>query len=246
MKQAVVITGVGKGFGDQLLRHFSKEYHVIGLTRSQNDIDRLTIDHSLNDRSISLHAVDVSEFEEVKKIIDRYIADGRYTIYGLINNAGVRCRSDFLKMDVQKFEEVAKVNLFAPINLSRLIIPTMLENRIGRIINISSILSTSALPELSAYATSKAGLDGFTRSIAVEYAAHGITCNSILPGFCETSYFQSFRSKTDLYQMTLDRTPAKRWGKDSELIGLCDLLLGEDGGYINGASIPIDGGWMAS
>jgi NAD(P)-dependent dehydrogenase (short-subunit alcohol dehydrogenase family) len=101
------------------------------------------------------------------------------------------------------------------------------------------------LPDLSAYAVSKAGLDGFTRSIAAEFASRNITCNSILPGFCETSYFENFKMKSDLYQMTLNRTPANRWGKDSELIGLCELLLGKDGGYINGASIPVDGGWTA-
>lgn len=245
MKNAIIITGVGKGFGEQLLRYFSSQYHVIGLTRSQSDIDRLLSDTSLSSQEISLHAVDIGDFEKVSQIINEKIQDGKLNIYGLINNAGVRCRNSFLSMDIRQFEDVAKVNLFAPIHLSRLLIPAMIKNGIGRIINISSILSTSALPELSAYATSKAGLDGFTRSIAAEYAALGITCNSILPGFCETSYFQNFKAKTDLYQMTLDRTPAKRWGKDSELIGLCELLLGKDGGYINGASIPVDGGWTA-
>lgn len=245
MKKTLVITGIGKGFGEQLLRHFSNEYHVIGLTRSQSDIDRLLSDASVSKDSISLHAVDLAQYENVDEVLKPYLHDENLNIFGLINNAGVRCRNSFLSMDVRNFEEVAKVNLFAPIHLSRLVLPSMLKNEIGRIINISSILSTSALPELSAYATSKAGLDGFTRSIAAEYAAYGITCNSILPGFCETSYFENFKAKTDLYQMTLDRTPAKRWGKDSELIGLCELLLGKDGGYINGTSIPVDGGWTA-
>jgi NAD(P)-dependent dehydrogenase (short-subunit alcohol dehydrogenase family) len=245
MKKTLVITGVGKGFGEQLLRHFCRYYHVVGITRSQDDICRLSSDLMLEKDSISLHVADVSDYVAVTKITEDYIESGDYKIYGLINNAGVRCRKSFLDMNVEDIKKISDVNLFAPIHLSRLLIPSMLKNGIGRIINISSVLSTSSLPDLSAYAVSKAGLDGFTRSIAAEFASRNITCNSILPGFCETSYFENFKMKSDLYQMTLNRTPANRWGKDSELIGLCELLLGKDGGYINGASIPVDGGWTA-
>ena len=83
------------------------------------------------------------------------------------------------------------------------------------------------------------------RSVAAEFSQQGITCNSILPGFCKTSYFDKFKSKHDLYDMTLSRIPAKRWGTDDELIGVCELLLSPRGDYINGTSIPIDGGWTA-
>lgn len=245
MKKVIVITGVGKGFGEKLLRHFSSEYVVIGLTRSEADFEKIRNDSSINRRNIFLHQVDVSNYEKVEEILNVYIQNSKYQIYGLINNAGVRCRMNFLEMSIQDIKGVCEVNLFAPINLTKMLIPYMKMGGEGRIINISSILSLSALPELSAYAVSKAGLDGFTRSIAAEFASQNITCNSILPGFCETSYFPNFKSKTDLYQMTLDRTPAKRWGKDFELVGLCALLLGNHGGYINGASIPVDGGWTA-
>ena len=245
MKKSLVITGVGKGFGGQLLRHFCRDYHVIGITRNQDDINRLSEELKLKGLVVSLHFADVSDFEKITNLIRHYSESKEYTIYGLINNAGVRCRKSFLDMTVDDVKKISEVNLFAPIHLSRLLIPSMLQNGAGRIINISSVLSASSLPDLSAYAVSKAGLDGFTRSIAAEFASRNITCNSILPGFCETSYFENFKAKSDLYQMTLNRTPANRWGKDSELIGLCELLLGKDGGYINGASIPVDGGWTA-
>jgi 3-oxoacyl-[acyl-carrier protein] reductase len=245
MNKTIIISGIGKGFGEQMLRHFSNKYRIIGLTRSQSDIDRLLLDPTINKNNVYLHAADVSNFRLVESIFEDYIRDDSFKIYGLINNAGIRCRKNFLDMTINDIKSVSEINLFAPIHLSRLLIPSMLKNQEGRIINISSILSTNSLPELSAYAVSKAGLDGFTRSVAVEFAANGITCNSILPGFCETSYFSNFKSKSDLYEMTLLRTPAKRWGKDSELLGLCDLLLGNDGSFINGASIPVDGGWTA-
>jgi NAD(P)-dependent dehydrogenase (short-subunit alcohol dehydrogenase family) len=245
MRKTIIITGVGKGFGEQLIRHFCRDYHIIGITRSQDDVNRLSSTLISAKKTVSLHAVDVSDYFAVSKIINEYCLSEKFKIYGLINNAGVRCRKSFLDMTVDDIKKISDVNLFAPIHLTRLLIPSMLKNGIGRIINVSSVLSVSSLPDLSAYAVSKAGLDGFTRSIAAEFAARNITCNSILPGFCETSYFENFKTKTDLYQMTLTRTPAQRWGKDSELIGLCELLLGKDGGYINGASIPVDGGWTA-
>ena len=109
----------------------------------------------------------------------------------------------------------------------------------GRIINISSILSQSALPQLSIYASSKGGMDAFTRSIAVEFGDRKITCNSILPGFCETSYFPNFKKNSALYQMTIENTPMKRWGTISELNAICQMLLGDGGGFINGASFQL-------
>lgn len=245
MKESLIITGVGKGFGAELFKHFLPKYHVIGLTRSQSDVDRLMTEHTNYNNKFDLFAVDVAQQDKVYSCLHPFLENETFHIYGLINNAGIRCRKSFTDISIDEIKNVAEVNLFSPIYITKLVLPSMLARSRGRIINVSSILSTSALPELLAYTVSKAGLDGFTRSITAEYADRGITCNSILPGFCETSYFQNFKSKTELYQMTLNRTPAKRWGSDSELIGLCDLLLDSNGGYINGASIPVDGGWSA-
>ena len=180
MKKVIIITGVGKGFGEKLLRHFSSNYVVIGLTRNESDLEKIRNDPSVRRKNTFLHQVDVSDYEKVESILHEYIRNAKYQIYGLINNAGVRCRMDFLKMSVHDIKAVCEVNLFAPIHLTRLLIPYMINGGEGRIINISSILSSSALPELSAYAVSKAGLDGFTRSIAAEFASKNITCNSIL------------------------------------------------------------------
>ena len=245
MKDCIVITGVGKGFGAELFKYFIQKYHVIGLTRSVEDIELLNNSFSSYSENFNLFAVDVTDRLNVLAILTPFINNNYFSIFGLINNAGVRSRKSIEDLDILDFERIASVNLFAPIYLSKLLLPGMQSLKRGRIINISSIISVNALPDLSAYAVSKAGLDGFTRSLTAEYAHLGITCNSILPGFCETSYFPTFKNKSDLYNMTLLRTPAQRWGKSSELVGICDLLLGNSGGYINGVSIPVDGGWTA-
>lgn len=245
MRQIIIITGVGKGFGNALFKYFVKDYYVIGITRSEDDIRVLEIEIAYAMGNYELIACDITNYELLEEKIRACLENKAEFVYALINNAGVRCRESFLNLSITDIKKVVEVNLMAAIFLSKIVIPYFINNSGGRIVNVSSILSTNALPDLSAYALSKAGLDGFTRSIAVEFAEHGITCNSILPGFCKTSYFDKFKANQGLYDMTLSRVPAKRWGTDDELIGVCELLLGARGGYINGASIPVDGGWTA-
>ena len=246
MRQVIIVTGVGKGFGKSIFKYLIKDYYVIGITRSEEDISLLAEELSYARGSFELIACDVSNFELLDEKLKYSLKSKAEYIYALINNAGVRCREPFLSLSISDIKNVVEVNLFAAVFLSKILIPYFINNGGGRIINVSSILSTNALPDLSAYTVSKAGLDGFTRSIAVEFAQQGITCNSILPGFCETSYFKKFKANQNLYEMTLSRVPAKRWGTDDELIGVCELLLGARGSFINGASIPVDGGWTAS
>lgn len=246
MKQTVVITGIGKGIGKELLMHLVDKYYVIGITKSRDDINLIEAEISCHKDSYHLLALDVTNYEQLEKILCPLLNSRSKSVYALINNAGVRSRVPFLKISMEEIKKVIEVNLFSAIFLAKIIIPFLIENGGGRIINISSLLSKNALPDLSAYTISKAGLDGFTRSITAEFAHQNITCNSVLPGFCETSYFSNFKRNQELFNMTMSRTPARRWGSAGELIGVCELLLGDRGGYINGASISIDGGWTAS
>lgn len=243
--RSVVVTGAGKGFGKSLVRFLSHNYRVIAVTRSASDIEEFEASEGANEKIDWVHA-DVADFADVQKKLERALDSPKQVLWGLINNAGVRCRSPFLDLDENSINDVITVNLIAPLILSQLVIPILIRNGGGRIINISSILSNSSQPDLSAYTISKSGLDGLTRSLAVEFGHRQITCNSVLPGFCETSYAESFKQKTALYESTLARTPSKRWGSESELNALCSLLLSDEGAFINGASIPIDGGWLAN
>lgn len=246
MRRIVVITGVGKGFGRALFSHFLKDYYVVGVTRSKEDIEQIKKDTSFDKDFYELIEADVTNYDSLNARLSKILTSNADLVYALINNAGVRFRKAFLDLTIDDLQNTIESNLFSAVNLSKLLIPYFVDNGGGRIVNISSLLSTNALPELSAYAISKAGLDGLSRSIAVEFAKLNITCNSILPGFCKTSYYENFKSKHDLYLMTLNRTPAGRWGGDDEITGVCDLLLSSKGSYINGASIAVDGGWAAS
>lgn len=245
MKKVVLITGAGKGFGRELVKALSDEFRVVAISRTEADLVSLQAEMP-TDSGVKYVRADVSEFESTKSKLSEVLSEIEGSIFGLINNAGVRCRKNFLELSMSEMISVSQVNLFAAINLSQFLLPYMLQAGAGRIVNISSILSQSALPELSAYAVSKGGLDAFTRSLAVEFGERNIATNSILPGFCKTSYYSKFSKNTELLSMTLQNTPMRRWGEDSELVGLCRFLLSDGAGYINGASIPIDGGWLAS
>lgn len=245
MKKAVIITGVGKGFGKKLCKFLCKNYYILGFSRSSDDLEELKDELSDLSKNVLLKCLDISDFKLTRNVVSKEIKNLKYPIYGLINNAGLRCRQSFLDLKIEDFINISNTNLFAAINLTSQILPHMISNKCGRIINISSILSQSALPDLSAYSVSKGGLDAFTRSLAVEFGHTGITVNSILPGFCKTSYFHNFSQNSELVEMTLQKTPMKRWGEDSELVGLCEFLLSKEAAYMTGSCIPIDGGWLA-
>lgn len=245
MSRLLIITGVGKGFGRSLASALAEDFYVLGLSRNADDLTTLAAE--LSGVGVKFESIesDISEFDKTRAILNEKIAEIGLEVYGIINNAGVRCRKKFDELMFDDFLRISHTNLFGAINIVSTALPYMTCSDGGRIINISSILSESGMAELTAYATSKGGLDAFTRSLAVELAPRNITVNSILPGFCKTSYYEAFQKKTKLHQMTLDRTPMHRWGEQDEPLGLCKFLLSASAGYITGTSIPVDGGWLA-
>ena len=121
----------------------------------------------------------------------------------------------------------------------------MKKRKSGRIINISSILGSSGLAHLSGYSATKGAIDSMTRSMAVEYAEFNITINAIAPGFCETSYADSFKKNHELNQEIIERIPMKRWGKANEINGILDFLISSNASYITGQVLNVDGGWTS-
>lgn len=245
MRRSVVISGVGLGFGRALATNLVERFHVIGISKTEENLESLRVRLAQSGKSFDLLLADVSDFESTKEKLELILESSPYGLFGLINNAGVRWRQSIDDLDIEAMRHVVDVNLFGAINLAQTSIPFMAANGEGRIINVSSILATQALPNLSAYSVSKAGLDAFTRSMAVELAPKNIKVNSILPGFCKTSYHEKFAQNRALLEMTLARIPMGHWGQDDELVGICEFLLSPGASYMTGASIPVDGGWLA-
>jgi len=242
----LIITGVGKGFGRAYLEHVSKRgeiKEVLAITRNMADFSA--------EERWEFEALDVTFYQAdliYEKQLLSLISDHEEFFANadiLINNAGQRYRRKIEEISWCEIEDLFSVNVYAPMILSKAVMDSMKQKKFGRIINISSILTTSGLSELSAYAATKGAIDSFTKSLAIEVAEFGINVNSIAPGFCVTSYAEKFKENSELNKMVISNTPQRRWGTVNEINGTIDFLMSPQANYITGQTIFVDGGWSA-
>lgn len=241
----VLLTGVGKGFGRSYLEHLiaQNQYEILGITRSLNDFTEEEV-ASFHEKNIVLKPVDLSCSKSLQTFIKKN-KDFLNSVDILINNAGQRFRRSADQFEYEELELLFRVNVLAPIMLSSNVLTGMKKRKYGRIVNISSILGSSGLADLSGYSATKGALDSMTKAMAVEFAEFDITVNAIAPGFCETSYANKFKENTDLYKEIINRIPMRRWGKENEINGMLDFIISSDADYITGQIFNIDGGWTA-
>ena len=240
-----IITGAGKGFGKAIAKKFADNGAKLALiTRTQSDIDDLYREFEGNEDFFLAICGDVSDQDTVNSFVAEVKNKfGRIDV--LVNNAGMRFRKKFEEITLEEFSLVLNVNVVSMFMLCKAVMPTMVEQRTGKIINISSVVGTLGLPELSAYATSKAAIIGLTKALSVEYGESNIQVNAIAPGFCKTSYFDNFKKKSELYEFTIERTPMRRWGESEEVANSCLFLASSLSSYVTGDVINVDGGWSA-
>ena len=240
-----IITGAGKGFGKAIAKKFADNGAKLALiTRTQSDIDDLNREFYDYENKFLAICGDVSDQDTVNSFVAEVKNKfGRIDV--LVNNAGMRFRKKFEETTLEEFSLVLNVNVVSMFMLCKAVMPTMVEQKAGKIINISSVVGTLGLPELSAYATSKAAIIGLTKALAVEYGESNIQVNAIAPGFCKTSYFNNFKKKSELYEFTIERTPMRRWGESEEVANSCLFLGSSLSSYVTGDVINVDGGWSA-
>lgn len=164
----------------------------------------------------------------------------------LVNSAGISKKAPTLDLSEQDWDTILDINLKGTFNACRIFGGHMLERRYGRIINIASLSSFLGLFEVAAYAASKGGVLSLTRTLAVEWAPHGVCVNAIMPGVFRTALNQKLLDGTPRGQEFLLRTPMKRFGKVEELVGAAIFLASDSAGFVTGATIPVDGGFLAS
>jgi 2-deoxy-D-gluconate 3-dehydrogenase len=240
-----IITGAGKGIGRETARLFYGEETLLALiTRDKSDLNSLKKETGFDDNRVLLYEGDVSDEETVKRFVEETINKfGKIDV--LINNAGMRFRKIFLDITTEEWNRVINTNLNSIYFFCREAGRHMVEQRSGRIINIASIVGTLGLPELAAYGASKGGIITLTKCLALEWAEYNINVNAIAPGFCETSYAENFKKKTDLYKFTLERTPQGKWGASLDIANACQFLASDAAKYITGEVLNVDGGWSA-
>lgn len=233
----VFVTGSTRGIGLAIAHHFASLGANIVLN-GRSEISKDLID-SFNDYGVKVIAIsgDVSQFDDAKRMVDEAIAElGSVDI--LVNNAGITNDKLMLKMTEADFESVLKVNLTGAFNMTQSVLKPMTRARQGAIINLSSVVGLRGNVGQANYAASKAGLIGFTKSVAREVASRGIRVNAIAPGFIESDMTDAIPEK--MQEAILAGIPMKRIGKAEEVATVASFLAEQE--YLTGQVIAIDGG----
>ncbi len=238
-KKIVFITGVSRGIGLEIAKCFSNNgYFVLGTSRSDFDLAKvLSSDECLHIQ------LDVTDRNQISACLDQLKEIDKVPNV-LINNAGITKDQLFLRMKNEDWDEVIDTNLTSVFNMSKLFIKSMVKERSGSIINISSVAGLMGNAGQVNYSASKAGLGGFTRALAKEVAARNITVNCIAPGFIETDMTDHFQDK-DLENI-LNQIPANKMGNPQHIADLALFLASPKGNYITGQTISVDGGLFMS
>ncbi|MFB9279312.1 SDR family NAD(P)-dependent oxidoreductase [Cohnella cellulosilytica] len=189
-------------------------------------------------------AVEVTDEGSVSRAVEQAV--GRFgSLDILVNNAGINIRKPILEYDEQTWDLVQATNLKAPFLCAKAAAPHMIKRQYGRIINMASMLGQVALPERSAYCSSKGGLIQLTKVMALEWAEHNITANAVCPGPFATDMNKVVIDNPEANRYFLDRLKVGRWGQPTELAGLIVYLASESSGFMTGSALTIDGGWTA-
>ncbi|MCD6518156.1 MAG: 3-oxoacyl-[acyl-carrier-protein] reductase [Candidatus Aminicenantes bacterium] len=240
--KVAVVTGASQGIGESIAQDLAEhraEVIVIDVQKEKAEEVASTI-REKNGKA-STYIIDVSKSGQVdstvEKIIERY---GKIDF--LVNNAGVTRDSLLMRMKEEDWDTVISVNLKGVYNFSRAVIRSMARNRFGRIVNISSVVGLMGNAGQSNYAASKAGVIGFTKSLAREVAARNVTVNAVAPGYVATSMTESLPESVK--KNFIDIIPMKRFGKPKEVAQVVRFLLSDDAAYITGQVISINGGML--
>lgn len=241
--KTAIITGASKGIGKGIAEVFAKNGANVAFTylSSVEKGEALEKELSAYGTQVKGYRSDASEMDAAEELIANVVKDfGQIDI--VVNNAGITKDNLLMRMTEEDFDRVIKVNLNSVFNMTKAVQRTFLKQRSGSIINISSVVGVKGNAGQANYAASKAGIIGFSKSIAAELGSRNIRCNVIAPGFIETEMTAVLDENT--VQGWRDAIPLKRGGSPEDVANAC-LFLGSDlSGYITGQVLPVDGGML--
>jgi acetoacetyl-CoA reductase len=239
--RVAIVTGGTRGIGAAITEALAEDgAHVAaGYSKGAEAAEKCAEKQRAAGRSVSVHQGRVDDYDDCKRVVDEVLTKfGRVDF--LINNAGITLDKTLRKMTSEDWHNVINVNLSGAFNMTKAVLEHMIERGSGRIINISSIIGETGNVGQANYAASKAGLFGFTKSLALETANKGVTANVVAPGFIATEMVAAMPEA--VLAKVVEKIPTKRLGKPQEVARVVKFLCEDESAYITGAAFHVNGG----
>lgn len=239
--KVVLVTGASRGIGREIAQLFAQGgATVLGTATSEGGAAKISEYLGDNGRGLVLN---VTDSDSIAALFDVVKSDFG-TIDILVNNAGITRDNLMMRMKDDEWEDIITTNLSSVFKISKAVLRGMMKKRDGRIINIGSVVGSSGNPGQANYCAAKAGLIGFTKSLAKEVASRGITVNTVSPGFIATDMTEELNDEQKA--TILNQVPANRLGKPAEIASAVAFLASDMAGYINGETLHVNGGMYMS
>jgi 3-oxoacyl-[acyl-carrier protein] reductase len=241
--KVAIITGASRGIGSGIAKIFAQHGAQVAFTFSSSAESALALEKELLafGSKAKGYQSNAANYEEAHQLVDDVITDFG-TVDILINNAGITKDNLLMRMSEEDFDKVIEINLKSVFNMTKAVQKIMLKNRAGSIINMSSVVGVKGNAGQANYAASKAGMIGFTKSIALELGSRNIRCNAIAPGFIETE--MTAKLNEEVVKGWRDAIPLKRGGSPEDVANVCVFLGSDMSAYVTGQVINVDGGML--
>jgi 3-oxoacyl-[acyl-carrier protein] reductase len=241
--KTAIITGGSRGIGKAIVEIFVKQGANVAFTYSSSSDAAKAIENELSTNNVKVKSYksDASNFEEAQ-LLAASVLEEFGSIDILINNAGITKDNLLMRMSEEDFDRVIQVNLKSVFNMTKAVQRTMLKQRKGSIINMSSVIGVKGNAGQSNYAASKAGIIGFTKSMAIELGSRNIRSNAIAPGFIVTEMTEELGEET--IKQYFEAIPLKRGGSPEEIANTCVFLGSDMSSYVTGQVLNVDGGML--
>jgi 3-oxoacyl-[acyl-carrier protein] reductase len=240
--QVAIVTGGSRGIGRAIVKGLAAEGAKVAFVFRGNQAaaEALAAEVGGSGGTVLPLQADVADADQAQKCVERVEKEWSGRIDILVNNAGIIRDDLFVRMEPDAWQSVLATNLGGTYNFCRAVAYTMMKQRSGRIINISSVAAEHHNPGQTNYAASKGAINAFTRGLAVELASRGVTVNAVAPGFIETDMSEAVRNKAgDLIKKAI---PMRRLGQPEDIARVVVFLAGPEAGYVTGQVITVDGG----